>query len=324
MRRREFIAGLGGVAAWPLAARAQQGRIPVIGFIGSSPERPRFVVGFLKGLGETGFAEGREVAIEYRWVEGQNDRLPAFVSDLVNRRVSVIAALESTAGALAAKAATRTIPIVFRIGGDPVASGIVSSLNRPDANITGITNLGDELEAKRLESLRELLPPDTAVALLVNPTNANAAAIVDAVQAAARVLGLRLLTVRARTQADIEAAFASISRQDIRGLVVTTASLFFQHRDQLITMAARRAIPAIYPDRLFSEAGGLMSYGTDIPDGYRLAGTYVGRILKGEKPSNLPVQQSTKVELLLNIKTAKALGMTFPQTLLARADEVIE
>jgi putative tryptophan/tyrosine transport system substrate-binding protein len=180
------------------------------------------------------------------------------------------------------------------------------------------------LEAKRLESLRELLPPDAAVAVLVSPTNANAAATMDDVQAAARVLGLRLVILRARTQADIEAAFANISLQDIQGLVVTTASLFFQHRDQLIAMVARRAIPAIYPDRLFYEAGGLMSYETDVPDGYRLAGTYVGRILKGEKPSNLPVQQSTKVEMLLNMKTAKALGLTFPLTLLGRADEVIE
>jgi putative ABC transport system substrate-binding protein len=305
-------------------ARAQQGRIPVIGFIGSSPERPRFVAGFLKGLGETGYAEGRDVAIEYRWVEGQNDRLPDFVSDLVNRRVSVIAALESTEGVLAAKAATRTIPIVFRMGGDPVASGIVSRLNRPEANITGITNLGDELEAKRLELLRELLPPDTAVALLVNPTNARAAAIVDDLQAAARVLGLRLLILRASTQADIEASFASISWEDIRGLAVTATSLFYQHRVQLIAMAARRFMPAIYPDRLFSEAGGLMSYGTDVPDAYRLAGIYVGRILKGEKPADLPVQQSTRIELVINMKTAKALGLTVPQSILLRADEVIE
>ena len=324
LQRREFIAGLAGSGAWALAARAQQGKIPVIGFIGSSPERPRFVAGFLKGLGEIGYVEGRDVAIEYRWVEGQNDRLPAFVSDLISRRVSVIAELEGTPGVLIAKAATRTIPIVFRMGADPVASGIVSSLNRPEANITGITNLGDELEAKRLEFLRELLPPDATVALLVNPTNANAADTVDDVQAAARVLGLRLLILRARTQADTEAAFASISQQDIRGLVVTTASLFFQYREQLITMVAGRAIPAIYPDRLFSEAGGLMSYGTDIPDGYRLAGTYVGRVLKGEKPSDLPVQQSTKVELVLNMKTSKALGVTFPLPLLGRADEVIE
>jgi putative tryptophan/tyrosine transport system substrate-binding protein len=324
MKRREFIAGLGGALVWPLAVRAQQRPVPLIGFIGSSPERPRYVAGFLKGLGEVGYAEGRDVKIEYLWVEGQNDRLPAFVSDLVSRRVSVIAALESTAGALAAKAATRTIPIVFRMAGDPVASGIVSSLNQPDANITGIATLGDELEAKRLELLRELLPQDAAVALLINPTNANVAAKVDDLQAAARILGLRLVILHARTQADIEAVFANISEQDFRALVVTSTSLFFQHRDRLIATVARRAIPAIYPDRLFSEAGGLMSYGTDIPDGYRLAGAYVGRILKGEKPADLPVQQSTKVELLLNLKTAKALGMTFPLTLLGRADGVIE
>ena len=333
MRRRDFITLLGGAAAaWPLAARAQQPAMPVIGYLGnygagavgadSGNERVR--VAFHKGLAEAGYVEGRNVAVEYRWVAGQNVRLPAVLSDLIERRVAVLAPVGSTAIALAAKAATQSIPIVFRIGGDPVASGLVPSLNRPGGNITGTTTLGVELGPKRLQMLRELLPAGATVALLSNPTNANAAAETREIQAAAQLLGVRLLVLNAASPSELDSAFARIAQPDVGGLLTAADPFIIGQRNQIIALAARRAIPAIYSSRTEHDAGGLMIYGADGTDGHRLAGTYVGRILKGEKPADLPVQQSTKVELAVNLKVAKILGITIPTALLVRADEVIE
>jgi putative tryptophan/tyrosine transport system substrate-binding protein len=328
LRRRDFVTLLGGAAAaWPLTAHAQQLAVPVIGFIEGDfgpRSKPLILAAFRKGLGETGYVEGQNVAIESRSAEGQNDRLPALAAELVRRRVAVIVTLGSTAAALAANAATQTIPIVFRIGGDPVARGLVASLNRPGGNVTGTTTLGVELGPKRLELLRELLPAAAAVALLVNPTNANAAAETREIQAAADRLGVRLLILNTSSPSDIETAFARITQQGIDGVLTTAEPLFFQQSERLIALAARHAVPAIYSSRRFFEAGGLISYGNVGLDEFRQAGVYTGRILKGEKPADLPVQQSTKVELMINLKTAKALGLTVPPSLLARADEVIE
>jgi len=330
MRRREFIAWL-GAAAWPLVARAQQPAMPVIGYIGGAPQtgekaflKGRAEEAFLKGLAEAGYVEGRNVAIEYRWVETRNERLSGIVSDLVGRRVAVIAVVISTAAALAAKAATQTIPIVFRIGGDPVASGLVPSLARPRGNVMGVTTLGGEQGPKRLQLLLEMLPTDAAVALLTNPTNANAVRERDEIQAAARLLGVRLVIFNATTTDDIKAAFAGFVAQRIGGFMTAAEPLFFANSDVIITLAARHAIPAIYSGRNFFDAGGLMIYASDLNEGHRWTGVYTGRVLNGEKPADLPVQQSTKVELALNLKVAKALGITFPLPLLARADEVIE
>jgi putative ABC transport system substrate-binding protein len=305
IRRREFITLLGGAAAWPLAARAQQAAMPVIGYLGGYADSNPFLGAFRNGLSETGHVEGKNVSIEYRWVAGQNDRLGTLLRDLIERRVAVIAAITNTAAAIAAKAATQTIPIVFRNGSDPVANGLVAALNRPGANVTGITTLGNELGQKRLQMLREFLPAGVAVVLLVNPLNANAAAEMREIQAAANVLDVRLLILNASSPNEIDAAFASIARQDISGLLTTSDPFFFAQRDQIVTHVARRAIPAIYSDRIFYEAGGLMSYGASVADGFRLAGTYVGRILKGEKASEMPVQQSTKIELAFSLKVAK-------------------
>jgi putative ABC transport system substrate-binding protein len=324
VKRREFIVGLGSAAGWPLAARAQQQAMPVIGLInGYLRAGDLYTPAFRRGLSETGYIEGQNVTIDYRWIEGHNERLSSIVGDLVSRRVAVIATVGDTAQALAAKEATQTVPIVFRIGSDPVATGLVSSLNRPGGNITGVTSLGQPLGAKRLQLVREL-SPGAALALLVNPANAGAAAEMKAIQEAAQFLGLRLLILRASSPSDIAAVFASLAPQDIGGLLTTADPLFFSQRDLITVLVARRAIPAVYSDRIFSEAGGLMSYGTDIPDAYRIAGVYTGRILKGEKPVDLPVQQSTKVEFVINLKTARALGLTIPETLLATADEVIQ
>jgi putative tryptophan/tyrosine transport system substrate-binding protein len=326
MRRREFIALVGGAVALPLRVHAQQAQVPLVGYITVRPDQPGkgYAAAFRKGLGETGYVEGRNVAIEYRWTEAQNTSLPAFVSDFIGKRVDVIAAVSSTAAVVAAKAATQTIPIVFRIGGDPVASGLVASLNRPGGNVTGVTTLGTELEQKRIELLRDLLPPGALVGALVNPTNADAAVVTEAIQAAAQHLGLRLLIWHTSAPSEIETAFASVGPQDVSGVLMTADNLFFAQRDLLVTLATRTGIPTIYTDRIFAEAGGLMSYGTDIPDGFRLAGVYTGRILKGERPADLPVQRSTKTELVINMKTAKALGLTIPESFLLRADEVIE
>jgi putative tryptophan/tyrosine transport system substrate-binding protein len=325
MKRREFIAGLGGAAAWPIVARAQQQAIPAIGYIGGDN-----LVGrdnneaFLKGLAEAGYEEGRNVAIEYRWVETRNERLPGFVSDLINRRVTVIATVDSTAAALAAKAATQTIPIVFRIGGDPVASGLVPSLAHPGGNITGVTTAGVEQGPKRLQILLEILPADTAVALLSDPNNANAARERDAIQAAARLLGVRLVIFNATTRNDIEAAFAGFAAQRIGGLMTAADPLFFRNSGLIVALADRHAIPAIYSGAQFFEAGGLMIYSAAGHEGFRWTGVDTGRILKGEKPADLPVQQPTKFEFAINLKTARALGLTIPPNLLAIADEVIE
>jgi putative ABC transport system substrate-binding protein len=326
MNRRSFITLLGGAAAGPLAARAQTA-IPVIGFLSAaSPdvwaERLR---AFRQGLGETGYTEGTNLAIEYRWAEGQNDRLPALATDLVRRQVAVIAAPGSTPAALAAKAATTTIPVVFYTGADPIAVGLVASLNRPGGNITGVATLGAELAPKRLELLHELVPAATVVALLVNPTSPNLAEFTTRdLQAAARSLGLKLHVLHASSERDFDKVFAALAQLQVGGLVITPDAVFTSRSEQLAALTLRHAVPTIFQFRAFSAAGGLMSYGGSLADGDRQVGVYTGRIVKGEKPADLPVQQVTKVELFLNLKTAKALGLTVPISLLGRADEVIE
>jgi putative ABC transport system substrate-binding protein len=329
MRRREFITLLGGAAAafpllWPRAARAQQ-RMPVIGFLaaGSLETRRDIVAAFHRGLAETGYVEGRNVAIEYRWVDDQYDRFPALAADLVRRRVAVIVA-NSTPAALAAKAATATIPIVFQIGADPVKFGLVASINRPGGNMTGFSALTNALEAKKLELLRELVPKATTIAMLVNPTNPNADFDTKDAQAAARVLGLRLLVLNAMDQSEIEGAFATLMEQQAGALSVSADAFLATRIDQIVAVAARHAVPAIYENRVYADAGGLMSYGPLSFEVGRQVGVYTGRILKGDKPTDLPVQQSTKFETILNLKTAKALGLTVPTSTLLRADEVIE
>jgi putative ABC transport system substrate-binding protein len=325
MRRREFIAGLGSAVAWPVVARAQQRVLPVIGFIGAGTRESAIgsQAAFLQGLGENGYADGRNVTIEYRWYEGQYDRVQAMVSDLVGRRVAVIA-VSGTAAALAAKAATRTIPIVFRIGGNPVGAGLLVSLNKPNENLTGVTTLATELLPKRLQLLRELLPTAASLGYLATPTNANFPMQIKEIEAAAHLLGVNLVTYHVISPRDIDAAFADMAERGIGGLVAGSDPLNYQEHRRLIALSAHHAIPAIYSARFFVEPGGLMSYGIDANDGFRIAGVYTGRILSGEKPADLPVQESTKVELALNLKVAKALGITFPTSLLVRADEVIE
>jgi putative tryptophan/tyrosine transport system substrate-binding protein len=326
MRRREFIAGLGGVAAWPLAARAQQPVVPVIGFLSSaSPGRDAGRLrAFLQGLSEAGYVEGRNVTIEYRWAGEQTDRLPALAADLVDRKVAVIATAGATLGAVAAKGATTTIPIVFATGTDPVQRGLVASLNRPGGNVTGVTTLAVEVESKRLELLHELLPLATRFAVLVNPTGSNAEILPRDLRSAARTLGVELELVNVSSEGDFDTAFATSVRGQVGGLLIATDALFISRSEQLATLALRYAMPAVFQYREFALAGGLMSYGGSSTDTYRLVGNYTGRILKGEKPADLPVQRATKVELFINMKTAKTLGLTFPLTLLGRADEVFE
>ena len=325
MRRREFITLLGGVASWPLAARAQQPAMPVIGFLNSaSPDGYAVPVrAFRQGLKDIGYVEGQNVAIEYRWAEGQYDRLPALAADLVRRQVTAIAAT-STPAALTAKAATTTIPIVFTTASDPMRLGLVASLSRPGGNVTGATQLNVEVGPKRLELVRELLPAATIIALLVNPTNPVAETLARDLQAAARTIGLQLHILNASTERDIDDAFANLAKLRASALVVGSDVFFNTRSEQLGALTVRHGVPTIYQYREFAAAGGLMSYGGSITDSYRRAGGYTGRILKGEKPADLPVQQSTKVELIINLKTAKTLGLTFPLSLLGRADEVIE
>ena len=326
MRRREFITLIGGAAAWPLAARAQQA-MPVIGFLGSDSLElyALRLRAFREGLRETGYVEGGNVTFEYRWAEGHYDRFPALVAELVSLKVNLIGAFGSNSPALAAKAATATIPILFAIGGDPVAVGLVASLSRPGGNITGVATLSVELGAKRLEVLHELVPTTSSIALLVNPTDpANADPLSRDLQVAARTRGVELHVLRASTESDFDTVFASLRQLRANALVIG-GDPFFNSRTQLLTaMAARHAVPTIYPFREYVTAGGLVSYGESLRDAYRLVGAYAGRILKGEKPGDLPVQQSTKVELFINLKTAKALGLQVSDKLLALADEVIE
>ncbi|HEV2715704.1 MAG TPA: ABC transporter substrate-binding protein [Terriglobales bacterium] len=328
MRRRQFITLLGGAAvSWPLAARAQQSPMPVIGFLNTaSPQSyPRPLSGFLKGLEEAGYVDGRNVAIQYRWAEGHNERLPAMAADLVQNQVTMIAAT-STPAALAAKAATATIPVVFETGGDPVKLGLVASLNRPGGNVTGAASLAVEvIAAKGLEFLHELIPAARVVGLLVNP---NDPAVAESQQrevlVAAPTLGLEVTVLNAGTERDFDGVFAKLVELRASALIISADSFFTSHSEQLAALAVRHAIPAVYARREFATAGGLLSYGSDIADSYRLAGIYTGRVLKGDKPADLPVQQATKVELIINLKAAKALGINVPLPILGRADEVIE
>jgi putative ABC transport system substrate-binding protein len=326
MRRREFIAGLGSAAAWPLAARAQQPAPPVIGFLGagSLAAWTPLLTAFRRGLMQAGFVEGQNVAIEYRWAENQYDRLTVLATDLVRRRVAVIAAIGNTPAAIAAKAATTTIPIVFAVGADPVQYGLVASLNRPGANVTGVSFLTSLLVEKQFELLRELLPNAQVIAVLVNPTNPYAEEETRDVQYAARALGHKIVVLKAGTEGEIDAAFAMMVQHRVGALHVPGDAFLWTQRDKLTALVERHAMPAIYAQREFVDIGGLMSYGSSVPDASRLAGGYVSRILKGEKPADLPVQQAVKVELVINMRTAKALGLTVPLTLLGRADEVIE
>jgi len=327
MQRREFIAGLGGAAVWPLAARAQPAAMPMIGYLSGAVEiadRP-FIPSFHRGLAEQGYVEGRNVAIVYRWAETRFDQLPVLAAELVRLRAAVIYATGSAAAALAAKSATATTPIVFQFGADPIGLGIVASLNRPSGNVTGVTFLGEALVAKRLEVLHETVPTSTTIGLLVNPAAPQVEAEVREAEKAARALGVRLVILKATAPAEIEAAFAAIVEQRIGALQIAADTLFAGAQGaQIIALAARHAIPAIYYLREMVDGGGLMSYAASLFDTYRLAGNYAGRILNGEKPTDLPVQQSTKVEFVINMKAAKALGLAFPITLLGRADEVIE
>jgi putative ABC transport system substrate-binding protein len=325
MRRREFITLIGGAGAWPLAARAQS-VLPVIGFMhsGNPHDQAPLAAAFRQGLHETGYIEDHNVKIEYRWAMGQYDRLPAMATDLAKRHVSVIAAM-STPAALAAKAATTVIPIVFETAADPVRIGLVLSLSQPGGNMTGVTQLNSEIMPKRLQLLHEFLPAATDFALLVNPTSsALAASAARNLQAAAQALGLRLHVVQARSDADFDAAFAQLSKLHVAGLVIAPDAFFFSRRVQLAKQSIRYALPAAFETREFVVSGGLVSYGGSFTESYRLAGVYVARILKGKRPNDLPVQQVTKVELSLNVKTAKALGISIPISILGRADEVVE
>jgi putative tryptophan/tyrosine transport system substrate-binding protein len=326
MRRRDFMTLLGGAAAaWPLEAQAQQ-PLPVIGFLSSTPPgaSESFVAAFRQGLKETGFVEGQNVLIEFRWAESQNDRLPSLAIDLVRRNVAVIAANGGTPSALAAKAATSAIPIVFSTGDDPVRLGLVSSFNRPGGNVTGVALFGNSLWPKCLESLSELVPKAAVIGALMHPGSQDGERERQTVQAAADQLGKELVVANAVSEGEIERAFATLVEKRIGGLIVSPDAMFTSRRDQILMLAARHAVPTIYQWREYTMAGGLISYGNNLPETYRQVGIYTGRILKGEKPADLPVIQPTKFELAINLRTAKTLGLTVPPALLARADEVIE
>jgi putative tryptophan/tyrosine transport system substrate-binding protein len=327
LERRKFIALLGGAAAaWPLAARAQQPAMPVIGFLSSaSPDRDAGRLrAFRQGLSEAGYVEDKNVAFEYRWAEEKIDRLPALAADLIGRKVAVIVQAGEVNGAVVAKAATTTIPIVFTTARDPVELGLVASLNRPGGNVTGVTTLSTELEPKRLELLHGVVPAATAFGALVNPSSPNVGVLSKSLQAAAGTLGLKLQILNAGTEAEFDSAFASLAQMKAGGLMIGSDALFISRGERLGALSVRHAVPAIFQFRAFAAAGGLMSYGAEMADLYRQSGVYTGRILKGEKPADLPVFQATKVELIINLKTAKALGLEVPPALLARADEVIE
>jgi putative tryptophan/tyrosine transport system substrate-binding protein len=328
MKRREFITALGGtVAAWPLATRAQQPTMPVIGYLsGATFEMMRdYVAAFHRALADAGFTEGRNVAIDYRWADGHNDRLPALAEDLVRRQVTVIAVGGSTPASLAAKAATQSIPIVFAVGTDPVGVGLVASLSKPGGNVTGVTNLNVELFKKCFEMMHSLMPQGTTIAVMVNPANIPQTATErTTIQDASRALGARVVILNASRPSEIESAFAELVDQRAGALVVSGETFFLTQRNRLVELAAHYAVPTIYAYREYPVAGGLMSYGGDYTEPFRLLGVYVGRILKGEKPADLPVQQATKVELVINLKTAKSLGLALSLPLLGRADLVIE
>jgi putative ABC transport system substrate-binding protein len=327
IRRRDFITLLGGAATtWPLAARAQQASLPVVGFLsaGTPDAAPGELAAFHQGLREAGYVEGRNVNIDYRWSGQQHDLMLALTADLVRRKVSVIHASGGTAVAKAAKAATTSIPVVFLTGGDPIKLGLVGSLNRPGENVTGITFFSNVLAAKRLVLLRDLVPSATTISVLMNPTNANAELELDEMQMAASTLGLQLQLSRAANEREIDAAFATMAQAQPSAIFVAADAYFTSRRDQIVAHIARLRSPAIYPRQEYVAAGGLISYATEVLEGYRLSGTYVARILKGEKPGDLPVQQPTKIELAINLKTARAIGLDVPDRLLALADEVIE
>jgi putative ABC transport system substrate-binding protein len=325
MRRREFITALGGIAAWPVTARAQQAAVPVIGFLNSGSPAPyaRPVAAFRQALSDNGYVEGQNIAIEFRWANGEYDRLPELAGDLVRRQVAVIFA--NTPGVQAAMAATKMIPIVFAVSGDPVKDRLVARLNRPGGNVTGVTQTNVEVTPKRLELLHELVPAASVMALLVNPAGPTLAeATSTEMQAASRTLGLRLEVLNASNEADFGAVFARLVESRAGGLVIGSDPFFTSRSEQLAALSVRHAVPTVYQYREFAVSGGLLSYGGSLTDSYRAAGVYIRRILNGENPADLPVQQSTKIELIINLKTAKALGLTVPLPLLGRADEVIE